>query len=132
VAECNRHAASAAPLQDGHCFATPAGELLPIIRIIHIVRATGAATVRAHCLLCLQTADAHADHITSLAVPFFHEDDNTNAYWDISQQLVNAVNAFDAVQDEDVRSLDTIEFVCMSVLAADILTTVFNHVISTA
>jgi O-acetyl-ADP-ribose deacetylase (regulator of RNase III) len=130
LAECIRHAAAAAPLQDGHCLITAAGELSPIRRIVHIVRTTDAATVRAHILLCLHTADLHADHITSLAVPFFHEDDNTNLYWDISQQLADAVNAFDAVRDENARSLDTIEFVCMSVLAADVLTTVFNHVIS--
>jgi hypothetical protein len=60
---------------------------------------------------------------------FSTNDDNANTYWDTAQQMAEAIADFDKIDDQNVRSLQRIDITCASLLAADVLTTVFRHIL---
>jgi hypothetical protein len=66
-----QHIDEKAPLTTGHCFITPAGNLNPIRRIVHINSSCDSDKVQAETSNCLQTVDTHQDNISSIAIPFF-------------------------------------------------------------
>lgn len=125
--ECHTHVADELPR--GHCFITLARDLTPIRRIVHYVRYGDISTVRADSLACLQAADVHKDNIVSIAMLFFNERDNANTYWDTAQQVADEIADFDKIDDQNVCSLQRIDITCASLLAADVLTTVFRHIL---
>jgi O-acetyl-ADP-ribose deacetylase (regulator of RNase III) len=124
-----QHIDENAPLTTGDCFITPAGNLNPIRRIVHINSSCDSDKVQAETSNCLQTVDTHQDNISSIVIPFF-DSLGSNTFWDIAQQYAKAVNDFDAATTEP-KFLTKIDFVCRNLTAASVLQTVFKHTIKT-
>jgi O-acetyl-ADP-ribose deacetylase (regulator of RNase III) len=124
---CREHAVDALP--NGHCFITAAGELAPIRRILHYVATGDNSSVRADTLACLNAADVHDSNIVSITMPFFSEQLHPHMYWDAAQQIAQAILDFDKINDQNVRSLQSIDIMSNSLLAGDVLSAVFRNML---
>lgn len=50
-------------------------------------------------------------------------------YWDTAQQMAEATSDLDKINDQNVRSLQCIDIMCASLLAADVLISVYRHIL---
>lgn len=48
-------------------------------------------------------------------------------YWDTAQEMAEAIADFDKIDEQEIRSLQRTDIICASLLAADVLATVFRH-----
>jgi transposase InsO family protein len=113
-------------LQVGVPLVTTAGDLLPTHLMIHVVLPDNTSNLTDVWLRCISTADRHDAAPVSLALPFPQEDGPPNAFWELAHLLANAVSRFDTETAIVNGSLRTIEFYCSSILAADVLASVFR------
>jgi O-acetyl-ADP-ribose deacetylase (regulator of RNase III)/transposase InsO family protein len=125
---CREHVVNALP--KGHCFITAAGDLAaPTTRILHLVATEDNSDVRANTLVCLEAADTNDSGIVSITIPFFGESLHPNLHWDFAQQMAQAILNFDEIDDQKERSLQRIDIMAESLLAADVLTAVFRNML---
>jgi O-acetyl-ADP-ribose deacetylase (regulator of RNase III) len=125
---CREHVVNALP--NRYCFITAAGNLAaPTTRILHLVATDDNSDVRANTLVCLEAADTHDSGIVSITIPFFGENLHPNLHWDFAQQMAQAILNFDEIDDQKERSLQRIDIMAESLLAADVLTAVFRNML---
>jgi hypothetical protein len=71
----------------------------------------------------------HDSGIVSITIPFFGENLHPNLHWDFAQQMAQAILYFDERDDQNERSLQRIDIMTESLLAADVLTAVFRNML---
>ncbi len=93
-------------------------------------RSSNIDAITDECTACLTAANDHNEQTASLALPCFYENESSNQYWHIGQQIANALQKFDAEQELDTNYLRSIDVVCVNLLTADILSNVFRNILT--
>jgi hypothetical protein len=91
------------------------------------LRAITAMCVQTRWLVSMQRMRMTA--ILSITIPFFNEQLHPHMHWDAAQQIAQAVLDFDKINDQNVRSLQSIDIMSNSLLARDVLSAVFRNML---
>jgi transposase InsO family protein len=113
---------------DGKPFAITAGELSPTRCIVNIAVQDSIESTRTDFFACLHIADTHSEKLESISIPFFHEETQTTALWEIAHLTALAIQDLDQAADLHNRHLQMIELHCRTVLGADIAAAVCRQI----
>jgi hypothetical protein len=85
-------------------------------------------STRTDFFACLHMADTHSEKLESISIPFFHEETQTAALWEIAHLTALAIQDLDQAADLNNRHLQMIELHCRTVLGVDIAAAVCRQI----